>query len=567
MSAEDPYVGTVFGGRFRIESLLAAGGMGTVYVAEQQPSGRKVALKLIKGKGAVDAGLVARFQREIGVMSGLNHPNVVTMFDSGVDNGNFFLVMELLEGRSLRDELSALSAQRQVRVPWPRALRITHHVARGLAAVHEIGVVHRDLKPENIFLTTSTGLRDFAKLLDFGIVRRQTTPEPQRLTETGNIVGTPGYLSPEQLTGEAASARSDLYALGVVLYEMVTGEFPFAAPTLQAMALRQLVDPLTSPGRLAPDLPEHVVDLVLALMAREPAQRPSTEALLLQLEDLLSETSGPVQRPPSRPRTALAAFADDNAAVRRAQAAFAEKRAPPGATLPTRPLHAPRIIVKGAPPTPTMPMAGDGATQNFGPPGPMPAALSAPAAPAVAPASVQEAKALAPPPPAVPPAGPPAPADVPPPQTPSLPSTARLTEPTGSNSIFVLPTSTKPRFLLAMGAGGLLCAGLLAVGVAVSAEAPDDPAATTTLQTQALAGAAPAMRLCAATVKDAADVTVRLRVLGTGRIGDVFLNGADGDFGACLRKQLALLTVTAPGTVVDVEFPLRAPTGAAEPAQ
>ncbi|OFV89316.1 MAG: hypothetical protein A3J75_01145 [Acidobacteria bacterium RBG_16_68_9] len=298
MSAADPFVGTLFAGRFHIERPLAAGGMGAVYIAVQQPAGRKVALKLIKGAGAADPDMVARFHREIGVMSGLNHPNVVTMFDSGVDNGHVFLVMELLNGRSLRDEIEALRVQGQPRMPWPRALRILHHVARGLAAVHQSGVVHRDLKPENIFLTASAGLRDFAKLLDFGIVRHESMTETQRLTQTGGIIGTPGYLSPEQLTGSAATPLSDVYALGVILYELVTGEFPFAAPTLQAMAVKQLIGPVVPPADLAPDLPEGVVALISSLMSREPAHRPRIDTLLHDLEDLLAETSGPVVRAP-----------------------------------------------------------------------------------------------------------------------------------------------------------------------------------------------------------------------------------------------------------------------------
>ncbi len=296
MPAQDPYVGTLFAGRFLIERLLDAGGMGAVYEAVQQPPGRKVALKLIKGAGVADPMMIARFQREIGVMAGLNHPNIVTLFDCGDDGGNVFLVMELLVGRSLREEIKALRAQGQARVPWERALRIAHHVVRGLAAVHHSGVVHRDLKPANIFMTTSTGIRDFAKLLDFGIVRQESVMEAQSLTKTGGIPGTPGYVSPEQLKGSPASPRSDLYALGVVLYELVTGDAPFKAPTSEMMIAKQLFESVIPPGRLAPGLPGNVEALIMALMSRDPALRPSTDALLQQLEELLSDSSGPVQR-------------------------------------------------------------------------------------------------------------------------------------------------------------------------------------------------------------------------------------------------------------------------------
>ncbi len=289
----DPFLGTMFAGRFVIERELASGGMGAVYVAVQHPVGRRVALKVIKGAGGAAPDLVLRFQREIGVLASLNHPNVVTMFDCGVDNGNLFLVMELMTGRSLREEIKALAELGQPRMPWGRALRIGHHVARALAAVHEGGVVHRDLKPENIFMTTSVGHRDFAKLLDFGIVRHESQ-ETQRLTQTGGIVGTPGYLSPEQLHGLPASPKSDVYALGVILYELTTGVFPFEAPTVQAMALRQLVEVTPPPKHHATDLSDDVNDLIVALMSREPDLRPSIAIVLQRLEEQLHETSGPV---------------------------------------------------------------------------------------------------------------------------------------------------------------------------------------------------------------------------------------------------------------------------------
>jgi len=225
----DPVVGAVFSSRWRVERPLSEGGMGSVYVAQHTETGRRVALKVIKREGAMNHDLIARFKRETSSLAAVSHPNIVTFLDSGIEDGSWFLVMELLNGTSLRAAMARP-------MDWQRAFRICSDILRGLAAVHASGLVHRDLKPENIFLQASVGHDDFAKLIDFGIVRleRDGTSSSMK-TETGAIIGTPGYISAEALAGQPTTPLSDLYAVGVILYELVTGAFPFEAPTVQAM--------------------------------------------------------------------------------------------------------------------------------------------------------------------------------------------------------------------------------------------------------------------------------------------------------------------------------------------
>lgn len=298
---DDPLIQTVFGGRWTIDRPLTSGGMGTVYIARHVDTGREVALKIIKSESAGNANFVERFRKETAALAAVSHPNVVTFLDSGVEGGNFFLVMELLAGRSLRDEM-------QAPLPWQRAVRIAADVCRALAAVHNSGVVHRDLKPENIFLQRSEGHDDFAKLIDFGIVRAPDASGASP-TQTGAIVGTPGYISPEQLHGAPATPASDVYAVGVVLYEMVTGQFPFRAPNMQATFVRQLIDPVPPPRSLVAALPDDVDAAITRLMERDPARRVATAAEALSLlKGLLSPPA-----PSSTPSTGVVDFVTETA--------------------------------------------------------------------------------------------------------------------------------------------------------------------------------------------------------------------------------------------------------------
>ncbi|WP_437928251.1 serine/threonine-protein kinase [Sorangium sp. So ce291] len=235
----DPLIGTIVGGRFRIVGVLGEGGMGRVYNGEQ-PMGtsvRKVAIKTLLEQHAKDPQVVARFMRECGTVSELEHPNTIKVYDFGQTNtGELYIAMELLNGQSLETALErgALSPE--------RVDRIIAQTCGSLQEAHEKGIVHRDLKPANIFLTRRAGEEDYVKVLDFGIAKRdeRSAKAEQKLTQQGTVLGTPPYMSPEQFTGKELDARSDIYSLGVLAYEMLTGRLPFDADTPWAWATQHM---------------------------------------------------------------------------------------------------------------------------------------------------------------------------------------------------------------------------------------------------------------------------------------------------------------------------------------
>ena len=219
----DPFIGTVVGGRYRIVSRIGVGGMGAVYRAEHTMMRRDLAIKVLLPELGGKEEFVRRFEREAESASRLTHPNIITVTDFGhTPEGSLFLVMEFLAGESLSDAIHAGP------MPTERALAIHRQILRALEHAHAAGVVHRDLKPENIMLVERDGQRDVVKILDFGIAK-VTQPQSggESLTQAGVIFGTPEYLSPEQALGEAVDARADIYAAGIILYEMLAGRRPF----------------------------------------------------------------------------------------------------------------------------------------------------------------------------------------------------------------------------------------------------------------------------------------------------------------------------------------------------
>ncbi len=214
-------------GPYEILGPLGAGGMGEVYRARDTRLDREVAIKVLPEHLAKNPDAMARFEREAKVLAALSHPNILAIHDFGSEQGVAHVVMELLEGETLRDRVGRLA------VPWRKAVEIGVAIAEGLAAAHSKGIIHRDLKPENIFLTSDGRV----KILDFGLARWKpstgTKTDPNAPTETkeGTVMGTVGYMSPEQIRGTAAEAPSDIFSLGCVLYEMVTGQRAFAGPT------------------------------------------------------------------------------------------------------------------------------------------------------------------------------------------------------------------------------------------------------------------------------------------------------------------------------------------------
>jgi len=235
----DPLIGSVVGGRFRIVGILGEGGMGRVYNGEQQmgTTVRKVAVKTLLSQFAKDPQVVARFMRECGTVAELEHPNTIKVYDFGqTPSGELYIAMELLSGESLEKTLESGP------VAPERVDRILSQVCGSLQEAHDKGIVHRDLKPANIYLTIRAGEEDYVKVLDFGIAKRDEkhSKHEAKLTQQGTVLGTPPYMSPEQFRGQELDMRSDIYSLGVMAYEMLTGRLPFDADTPWAWATQHM---------------------------------------------------------------------------------------------------------------------------------------------------------------------------------------------------------------------------------------------------------------------------------------------------------------------------------------
>lgn len=275
-----------FVGHYRILDKLGSGGMGSVYRAHHvMEKSRAVALKVIREDLGRDETLRKRFVHEAAVVDQLDHPHVVKVYERGEHQDLLFIAMELLQGRTLAEWIQAEGP-----LPVPEAVSILRQLTDALARIHARQIVHRDLKPENIMLTEVDGDRNFVKIMDFGLARTQSM---SRLTETGMIVGTVNYLPPEQIARQEYTAAGDLYALGVIAYEMVTGRKPFVGETCIEL-FRQILDhePL-EPDRLREGLPPALNALILRLMAKRPEDRPDEETILgvLDGEDVpLAET-------------------------------------------------------------------------------------------------------------------------------------------------------------------------------------------------------------------------------------------------------------------------------------
>jgi serine/threonine-protein kinase len=251
----------VLGGRYALGEVLGAGGMATVYRARDEVLGREVAVKVLSPQYAADAGFLARFEREARHVAGLSHPRIVTVFDCGVDGTTPFIVMELVAGRTLRQVLDEAGL-----LPPAQAAGIAAAVCEALAAAHAAGLVHRDIKPANIVLSGGQ-----VKVLDFGIAR---AADPAAATRTQGVLGTAAYLSPEQASDRPAGPASDLYALGCVLFEMLTGVPPFTGDSAVGVAYRQVHEDPGPPSARRPGLPARLDQVTARLLAKDPANRP-----------------------------------------------------------------------------------------------------------------------------------------------------------------------------------------------------------------------------------------------------------------------------------------------------
>ncbi len=270
---EDRMIGREIIGQYVIRRLLGQGGMGRVYLADQPSIQRQAVVKLVHPHLTGDPTVARRFEVEARAASGLNHPNIITVYNYGaMDDGTLFLAMEYCRGLGLDHAL------RQGPLPWERAVEVGRQIAGALATAHQQGVFHRDLKPSNVMLTTVGTERDFVKVLDFGIAKVRGV----RLTRTGGVVGTPHYMSPEQIRGEPVDARADLYSLGVVLYELLTGQPPFPQDAMEAVIHHHLSVAPTPPREQAtrPDLSPALEAIVLRLLEKDPARRFQDAAAL-----------------------------------------------------------------------------------------------------------------------------------------------------------------------------------------------------------------------------------------------------------------------------------------------
>ncbi len=274
----DPLLGTTMAGRFKIVGRVGTGGMGTVYRAEQVGLARSVALKVLKQEASYDRETVARFQREAKAMSMLLHANTVRVFDFGEDpSGHLYLAMELLEG-----ELLTSCSEREGAMDAKKAIDIVQQILRSLSEAHSKGLIHRDLKPDNIYLARIEGhAAPVVKVLDFGIAkvfRDDGKPMDQLETQAGTVFGTPRYMSPEQAQGKTLDQRSDLYAVGVLLYQLLVGHPPFVdddAVVVMAKHIRDMPEP---PRKAAPNrpIPVQLERVVLRTLAKDPNARPAS---------------------------------------------------------------------------------------------------------------------------------------------------------------------------------------------------------------------------------------------------------------------------------------------------
>jgi beta-lactam-binding protein with PASTA domain/predicted Ser/Thr protein kinase len=261
----DTLIDSVFDGRYRIIRKLGAGGMANVYLAEDQELGRRVAIKILDDRHAADDSFIERFRREAKNAAGLSHPNIVSIYDRGEAEGTYYIAMEYLSGRSLKELMVS-------RGPTPIGIAIdyTRQMLAALGFAHRNGIVHRDIKPHNVVVDADGRL----KVTDFGIARSGAS----QMTEAGSIIGTAQYLSPEQARGAPVDQRSDVYSVGIVLYEMLTGKVPFTGDTPLEIAMKHLSEVPVSPSELRDDVPEDLDLIALRALAKDPEDRYQTAA-------------------------------------------------------------------------------------------------------------------------------------------------------------------------------------------------------------------------------------------------------------------------------------------------
>jgi serine/threonine protein kinase len=273
----------VLGERYQLQEPIGRGGMATIYRGHDMRMDRVVAIKVLREVYSTDPKFVTRFQREAKAASSLQHPNIVQVYDYGQSEGNYFIVMELVEGTDLRRYLRSRGV-----LAIDRAVIITHDIALGLGAAHRRQIVHRDVKPQNILV----GRDGSIKLTDFGIASVYKDINAERLTTTGMTLGTVQYYAPEQAQGEIVNPAADVYALGIVMYEMLTGRTPFEGDTPVAVAMQHIQDPPLAPSQLNPNIPPALEEVILRCLEKAPEMRYRDGTLLARSLELLGEQEG-----------------------------------------------------------------------------------------------------------------------------------------------------------------------------------------------------------------------------------------------------------------------------------
>ena len=284
---------TVFNGRYELLRRIARGGMADVYLARDSSLDRQVAVKVLFPEFANDPSFVERFRREAKAAANLNHPNIVGIFDWGQEQGTYYIVMEYVVGRSMADVLRSTGP-----LSPDRAAEIAADVAEALGSAHSAGLVHRDVKLGNVIVSDDGQV----KVADFGIATALSRRTGDNLTQIGSVMGTATYFSPEQAQGKALDGRSDLYSLGVVLYEMIVGKPPFAADTSTAVAVKHVQERPVSPSARGVAIAASLEAIILKLLAKNPVNRyPKAEDLRADLQRYLDGAHSIPARPSKSP--------------------------------------------------------------------------------------------------------------------------------------------------------------------------------------------------------------------------------------------------------------------------
>src|SRR5215472_17516635 len=331
----------VLGDRYEMQEPIGRGGMATIYRAVDLRMGRVVAAKILREVYSTDPKFVTRFQREARAASALAHPNIVQVFDYGQSGENYYIVMEFVDGSDLRRYLKKTGPLSNERV-----VEIAHDVALGLGAAHRLGIVHRDVKPQNIMLND----QGLVKLTDFGIASMYKDAEAERLTTTGMTLGTVQYYAPEQAQGEIVSPAADVYALGIVMYEMLTGRTPFDGDTPVTVAMRHIQDLPEPPSAYNPRITPGLERIILRCLEKDPRDRyRDGDALAYALENLARaprRTTGSAVAPTSRPQFAPLGLPSNDARPIPGSG-FAAYGGPAVASGPSRPPRTPSGPIPG----------------------------------------------------------------------------------------------------------------------------------------------------------------------------------------------------------------------------